>query len=289
MSVKIQSALGLLVLITVSAPVQMSLADDAAITEKQELDKEQLKRWNKFYQREASEYDIFLGGAGGEKLQFLERPVFRWAAPMSQNEFNGVIFVWTHNGRPEVLGSIWSVASRQVKGRRNIAHTFHSLAQKPLLANRNGGDFWHPTEPGLSLKPIPQAPVPAQLPAQRRLQIRALSREFSASEEARGKQETLHMQPRPIYEYETDQGSGAIFTFLRDWDPEVMLIIEARETVNGPRWHFEGIRFCVLSARMRYRDQEVWSYEHGGPMRDPKHFYFSIHGASWADRIIDGE
>ena len=159
MSVKIQSALPLLVLITISVPVQTSPADDAAIIEKQALDKEQIKRWNKFYQREASEYDIFLGGAGGEKLKFLERPVFRWAAPMSQNEFNGVIFVWTHNGRPEVVGSIWSVASKQVKGRRNIAHTFHSLAQKPLLANRNGRDFWHPTEPGLSLKPIPQAPA----------------------------------------------------------------------------------------------------------------------------------
>ena len=197
--------------------------------------------------------------------------------------------VYAKTRRRSGSSSFGRAVPNQVKGRRNIAHTFHSLAQKPLLANRRGRDFWHPTEPGLSLKPIPQAPVPAQLSAQRRLQIRALSREFSASEEARGKHESLQMQPRPIYEYETDQGSGAIFTFLRDWDPEVMLIIEARETVNGPRWHFEGIRFCVLSARMRFRDQEVWSYEHGGPMRDPKHYYFSIHGASWADRIIDGE
>lgn len=289
MALHSQAAFVLYVLITLCIPVPITFADDPAPTGNQDLGKEQLKRWTKFYQREASRYEIFLGGDGGEKLQFHEQPVFRWASPETQNEFNGVIYVWTRDGRPEALGSIWSVASKQVKGRLNIAHTFHSLAQQPLLANREGEAFWYPTEPGLSFKRIPDAPAPAQSPAHRRVQIRALSREFSAIQDAKGKQETLQILPRPIYEYETGQGSGAIFAFLREWDPEVMLIIEARETAEGPRWHFEALRFCMLSARVQHRNLDVWNYERGGPMRDPKHYYFSMHGASWADRIIEDE
>jgi len=284
---RIKSARFVLLLVAFGVASPVAWADERATSEKQEIDKEQLRHWHAYYQREAAEYDMYLGGSEGEKLEFLEKAVFRWAAPMTQNEFNGVIFVWTHAGRPEVLGSIWSVASKQVKGRRNIAHTFHSLAEQPLQANRKGEDFWHPTKAGVNFKYLAESPVPARSPAQRRLQIRSLSREFSAVQEARDRQETLQMQPRPIYEYETPVGSGAIFTFLRDWDPEVMLMIEARETSEGPRWHFEAIRFCALGVQMKYQGKEVWRYERGGPLRDPTHYYFSLHGASWADRIIE--
>ena len=272
-----------------SAGIHCARAQDAEPTEKQELDPEQLQRWTKFYQREAREYDILLGGAGGEELEFNDVPIFRWAAPQSQNQFNGVLFVWTHHGRPEVLGSIWSVGSKRTKESRNIAHTFHSLSQQPLLANRNQQALWYPNKPGLNLKPVPDAPEPGKTSAQRRLQLRAMARQFSASQESRNKTEPLKMLPRPIYEYETDEVSGAVFTFLRDWDPEVMLLIESRETKDGPRWHFEPFRFCMLSANVRHNDVEVWSYRRGGPMRDPKHYYFSLHGASWVDPIIDDD
>ena len=68
-----------------------------------------------------------------------------------------------------------------------------------------------------------------------------------------------------------------------------MLLIETRETKDGPRWHFEPLRFCMLGARVLHKDQEVWSYKRGGPMIDPKHYYFSLHGASLVDRIRGDE
>lgn len=253
----------------------------------QGLDPKQLARWTEFYQREAGEYEVFLQDRLGDPLQFVTTPVFRWAAPTTQNEFNGVIFVWTRQGRPEALGSIWSVASKRKRGQRNIAHTFHSMSQQPLLANRKGQALWHPEQPGLKLKPIPGAPAPAETSTQRRLQIRALSREFSAVQILRTKVEPLEMLPRPLYEYDSGDVSGALFTFLRDWDPEVMLLIESRQTEAGPRWHFEGLRFCMLSARIDHRGQEVWSYQRGGPMIDPNHYYFSLHGASLVEDIDD--
>lgn len=251
------------------------------------LDTAQLKRWTEFYQQEAAEYEISLGHDGATQLDFQSVPIFRWAAPITQNEFNGVIYVWTHQGRPEVLGSIWSVASKQLPGKRNIAHTFHSLSLQPVLANRNGKAFWHPESPGIKLKPVPDAPEPAATAVQRRLQIRAIAQEFSAVQEvSKTRSEPLKMLPRPILEFETESSSGAIFTFLRDWDPEVMLLIESRETPNGTRWHFEPLRFCMLGARVVHKGVEVWRYQRGGSMRDPEHYYFSMHGASIVDRII---
>ena len=125
--------------------------------------------------------------------------------------------------------------------------------------------------------------------------MRALAREFTVSQfidRAETKKETLRLLPQPICRYEMhsdDMKDGGIFVFLRDWDPEVLLLIETRKTPEGLRWTYAPIRFCGLTAHVKHRDKEVWSYKKGGPLRDPKHYYLSVHGASFADRYFGSE
>ncbi len=269
--------------------------EDRQSPDKLRLNKEQMKRWIEFYQREAMEYDIFLNEDRGTKLKLRREPVFRWAAPEINNEFNGAVFVWTQDGTPRAVGSIWSKSAVEVRGKRTICHSFHSLASEPLHADRKGEPRWYPTKAGIEPKLVPGSPVPARSARLRFNQMRTLAREFTVSQfadRAETKRETLRLLPQPIFRYEPeadDSPDGGIFVFLRDWDPEILLLIETRETAVGPRWHYAPIRFCSTTAHVKHQDKEVWVYEKGGPTRDPEHFYFTAKGASHVDRYFNLE
>jgi hypothetical protein len=255
------------------------------------LDAETLARWTELYQREAAQYEIFAEGDRRAPLTLQSTPIFRWASPTIGNEFNGVIFVWTLDGRPEVVGSIWSHHRETRPGKRTLCHTFHSLASGPLQADRNGESWWSPARGGIDPRPVPDAPPPAESARLRLAQMRALAHEFKVTQRvdaAETVEEELRLLPQPIYRYAATEGSrdGALFAFLNNWDPEVLLVIETRETPDGLRWHFAPVRFCYLSACVRHKDQEVWSYQKGGPMSDRTHYYLSIHGASFVDREL---
>ena len=263
-----------------------------------ELDPQLLARWGEVYLKEAQQYEIFLGNERALALELQPKPVFRWAEPLARNRFNGVIYVWTYQGRPEVVGSIWASGGPAPAGKRALCHTFHSLASGPLESYRSGESWWTPTKAGVEPQPVPDASPPAKTPAQRLAQMRSAARAFTvlqAVDADETKEVELRLLPQPIYRYQEDnryeagadasERDGAIFAYLRDWDPEILLLVESRESKDGPRWHYAPLRFCYLSARVKYQDREVWSYHQGGPMNDRKHYYLSIHGTSYVDDL----
>ena len=272
-----------LILTCAATELRQATAQSEADVTSSEPDR--LNHWLRFYLSEAEKYDIHLQSAVEEKFQLHRTPMLRWASPTSSNEFNGAMFVWTHNEQPQVVGAIWSVASKKRGDQINIAHTFHSLSQYRISADRMGEPIWHPIKPGVSFQAIPNAPEPSSTPNQRQLQIRMLSKKFTADQHVRrSKVERLRMLPRPVHVYNAEGRSGAIFAFLRDWDPEIMLAIESQPTKDGPRWSYTPFRFCSLTSHVYYDGQEVWSYQRGGPMEDPDHVYFSMHGATIVSR-----
>ena len=288
----------LLLLSLVACPLLgQELATDREVSiHKLRLNKEEMKRWVEYYQAEAAEYDIVLGESSdvepSAKLKLRREPVFRWAAPHVNNEFNGSVFVWTLNGRPEAIGSIWSKSEVEIPGKRTICHSFHSLALGPLHANRNDKTSWHPLRAGIAPKLIPGAALPAASPRLRLTQMRTLARDFTVSQfvgRVETKRQMLRLLPQPIFRYEAetdDSLDGGIFVFLRDWDPEILLLVEIRETPAGWRWHYAPIRFCSSDALVKHKDKEVWAFEKGSPTRDPQHYYFTAKGASYVDRYF---
>jgi hypothetical protein len=78
----------------------------------------------------------------------------------------------------------------------------------------------------------------------------------------------MRLLTQPNYRYEiTDETStvvdGAVFAYV--WsagtDPEVLLVIEARRTDQGVRWHYAPARFTNREAWLKYQDREVWRAE----------------------------
>ena len=146
-----------------------------------------------------------------------------------------------------------------------MCHELHSLSEAVLVVDRDSPNTWEPQAPGLELKPVPGAPTPAASPAQRAIQIRALAREFSGRSLSDSDQSwELRLLPSPLYRYEStdpDVIDGAVFALVSSagTDPEIILLLEARKTPEGPRWTFGAARFSDMSLWLKHKDQEVWN------------------------------
>ena len=212
------------------------------------------------YLREASEYTFFLDDRKRQELDLRREPVMRWT---SDGDYNGDVYVWTHQGEAAIVGCIFS--GPHGNNKRAIMHEFHSLSANPLYAGGRGGSGWHPQEPGIKLEPVPDAPAPAANPARRLTQMRDLTRLFTSQVRRENSKWEMRLLTQPIYRYEISGKKapivdGAVFCFV--WtagtDPEVLLILEARRTDKGEQWYYAPARFTNCEAWLQYRGKEVW-------------------------------
>ena len=184
----------------------------------------------------AAEYEIRVGTDEKEKpLELQREPVLKWSNP-DRGEVHGNVFVWTRDGRPLVVGSLFKWFTPHT----HMSHEFQSLAEGPLVAKFHGKEVWKTDESGLKFADVPEAPAPAADEAQRLLQMKQLAKEFSGDKKE--KEDTspieLRLLPQPIYRYSAPkQGvlSGGLFALVHGTDPEICVLIEARgETRQRP-------------------------------------------------------
>lgn len=259
--IKFDRSVVVLVLVLLASPVQAQ--DEPTV-------KERDAHWQEAYQHEASSYRFATAGPQAKQLEMQPQPVMQW---VSINDFNGDVFIWTLNGRPEVVGTIFSFASRTAD-RRNLIHEFHSLSEQPIEGTGAGNSFAF--APQAEWTPIPGAPIPAGLPARRQLQARALARQFSAHMKRQGERWELRLLNQPLYQYDDaadDVLGGALFAFVGYvTDPEILLLIEARETAGGPAWCYAAARFSDKSLWLSHRETEVWKFLDDVPSTDARYY-----------------
>jgi hypothetical protein len=208
----------------------------------------------------AAEYEVSLDIDTKAKLRLQAEPVLRWTNPV-RGTTDGAVFLWLVEGRPELAAGIYKWPS--ASGEPDMEHELSSLSPRKLKAVRGGRSVWEPATPGVELKAIPGAPVPADSEAGRSRQLRALAREFTAFHDnpPRPKEE-LRLLPQPIYRYEKTRGDlldGGLFAFVQATDPEVLLLIEARRGAAGFTWQFGVARMTSNALHANHQDKEVWS------------------------------
>jgi hypothetical protein len=221
-------------------------------------EKARAEEFRAFAKREAMAYTIRLEGSD-QPLKLQPEPVLKWSNPVMGTIY-GDVFVWTANGRPEAVASIYRFFSHDP----HRANEFHSLALGKLTAERDGTVVWTPSRPGVELKPIPGAPAPAGSPAARLRQMRALAQEFTGRQTNRaGVDRDMRLLAQPLYRYEGTKGDlidGGLFVFVQGTDPEVFLLIEARRPRGGAlQWRFGATRMHGIDLRLYHRGPEVWS------------------------------
>lgn len=213
------------------------------------------------FKAEAAEYVVRLESRPREKLALDKEPALRWSNPARTGE-DGALFFWTLNGRPELIGTLFTY---RLNDKIHRKHEFHSLATGPLTAEFRGTDVWTPRTAGVTFEQLPGAPEVAATPRQRLTQMKALARDFSASmRDADNELYELRLLTQPLIRYEPkdrDLLDGALFAFSLGTDPEGLLLLEARAAGDGHVWQFALARFHYIELQARYKDKEVWRAE----------------------------
>jgi hypothetical protein len=278
------------IMLVLSALVSQAVGQENAAKEDKDAAKNaEFQRWLDYYQDVANAYDIYLPSDPKTRLKVTPKPIMSYSHPAAMRGTHGAFFVWTHRGRPELVGSIWSDAI--AGGMRTVMHEFHSLSLEPLSPVRIGSFTWAP-QSGIDLKPIEAAPAPKGSAPLRLAQMRALADEFTGYSTPHGEELRLRTLRQPLYRYESELPEvldGALFGLFKDWDPEMMLLIEARKTSEGVAWHFAVGRFNWTPVRLTYKEKDVRT---GGQtpgaypsFGDPKSNFFAVHQMDRQDAV----
>jgi hypothetical protein len=238
------------------------------------------KKMLPIYVKEVETYSLAVESAPKQRLELKKEPVFEWLNPARNQGQQGVIFLWLRDGRPAALACIFSHPHQDLPGRQ-IMHELHALDPEQLVVKRDEFNQWKP-QAGLERKELPGAVGPAATAGARLVQMRRLAQEFGGHEVDRdGKRWELRLLPTPLYRYpsaKTGVVDGALFALMSSagTDPEVLLVIEAKEANGKIRWEYACGRFSDWELRVLRKDKEVWSSvpsETNPFSHDPQHLY----------------
>lgn len=232
-------------------------------TEPQETDESESKRLLSLYLADARGLPIYRDAKHREPLELQEKPVYIWQNRIRSGGQFGAVYVWTHRGCAEVVGTVFSNPNPNGEGRA-LLHEFHSLSERVLYPVRDGVNSWSP-QAGVARRAIPGAAAPAETSRARLVQLRALARDFSAhsiSPYDEGRWE-LRLLPQPLFRYESSDpaiADGAVFAYVTSagTDPEVLLLIEARLADEKPQWQYAVARFSDFNLFVEYKGEKVW-------------------------------
>jgi len=240
------------------------------------------KKMLPIYVKEAEAYTMAVADDPKKVLELKKEPVFEWSNPVREGVQQGVVFVWLRDGRPAAMGCFFSEHEGRTKGRK-VMHEFHALDAEKLLVTRPKGALneWKP-EAGLARKELTDAPAPADTPATRLLQMRKLAAEFTGHEiDGDGKKLELRLLPTPLFRYpsaKTGVIDGALFALVSTagTDPEVLLLIEAKEEAGKLKWEYALGRYSDRSLYVQRKEKEVWTMVRGENntfLHDPQHLF----------------
>lgn len=206
-----------------------------------------------------TQYSFTLPERPDVKIEFVPEPVLYWTNPIAGN-WEGAVYLWTAEGRPAVIASPLHQADR-----RKMAHEFHQLTDTPLTDLRSGEVVWRTNESGVAWKPVPGADPPASTFTARGLQMRAMSRKFSAKKTGPDQvRRDMRLMPRDLYRHKAVEGAdvidGACFILSQTTDPEIVLLLEARKTDADPQWFYALARLNQHEFVISHEDQEVLQF-----------------------------
>jgi len=219
------------------------------------------KKFQAYARESAAAYEFHAESAEGRKLVFREDPVLRWTNPLGSNKAHGDVFLWTDEGRPAAVLSLYEFTTPD-----SIVHEHHefcSLATTSLVSTAPENRNWSPKEAGIKLLPLAEAPEPAGTPTRRLSQMRQLAGQFTGAKitrEDRAKRD-LRILPQPVLRYESKHHAildGALFALVEATDPEIFLVIEVRPHDDKDQWHYGLARMNSLPLTASYRERQVW-------------------------------
>jgi hypothetical protein len=210
----------------------------------------------------------------GKPVALVPEPIFRYDDPPRHIE-DATLWVFGHPGRPTAALKMEIYPNRGLYG---------LVALSPGMITADGDDWdWASTEPGIILRPIPNAPAPADTPRQRLVQLRLLSQRFSGFEfePAKGRMQ-MRLLPKPLLRYDDPESGlqdGALFSLSFGVNPEVLILIEARKApgASSPTWQYGIGRLGGAEVAVSLDNQEIWTQGKAYPVPQIRPTYMNRH------------
>jgi hypothetical protein len=234
-----------------------------------------LEKWMALYQERAESLDMRGAGDAERRLELQISALLRYTNPVRNVQQHGAIYVWTVEGRPAILGSIWSAIDRMQPDIRRLNFEWHSLSTDDITAEQNGSLLWTSGEPGVEWHDARESgPAAASRPL-RLVQMRRIARSLTARIDT--EESELRLMDQPIYRYPegiAGVDDGAVFAFVMGTDPELLVLLEATSSGAGPpQWKIACARFSNWPMQVTLRGREFWSCEKATPNQDRGAFY----------------
>jgi hypothetical protein len=145
---------------------------------------------------------------------------------------------------------------------------------------------WAPRD-GIEWKDFPEAPEPVATRSGRLSQLRQLASRFRGEsvDDTTGQKWELRLLRQPLFRYDLPQQEGetiarvldgGLFTLASGTDPEILILVEARESGGGRHWHWALGRFSDRPLTAWLDDRQVWSVEHSRPSRSAGYHCFNV-------------
>jgi hypothetical protein len=236
----------LLTLRLVAAP------DDTKTREPQRESERRLE----FMKSKLGEFQLAADREPAAPLTLGAEPVLRWTNPLRFAESDGATFFWMLGSRP------LAVATISIRDQGKVFREFALLGDEPLVARRKGVVAWSPRQNGLPFGPLADSPPPAESPALRLAQMRALARRFHVGL-IKGKRIEARLLSQPLVRYAEPAAGildGGVFAFVEATDPEVLLLLEVRrdQTQTEGRWHFSVARMSSPPVEVQLEKAVIW-------------------------------
>jgi hypothetical protein len=239
-------------------------------------------------------------GQGPQRRPLVLRPepLLRWNDP-TRKFSDASLWAWGGPGRPEALLAL-ELYPHSERGEDFVpswAYEFVSLSDGPLDAE-GGGEAgepvrgeengrrppvglirWSPSKRGVRFDDIPDAPAPAPTVNARTVQMRELTKRFTAKEHP-GETVSLRLMPHPVARYadpERGQVDGAIFVLANGTNPEVLLLLEAQgAAAERARYRFAIARTTAAPFEVALDRRDARTERFASEQRDPGATYFTL-------------
>jgi hypothetical protein len=223
------------------------------------------------------EFEVIPDQNATDRWRLYDKPVLRWSNPVAGIR-DGIVVMWTDGERPAILAQVFPTKDNY------WIHEFQSLAAGSFTLRDGERVLWEPRKAGGEFHRLADASPPADSAAKRLLQMRSLAREFSALDDFRihhtDKEATRHelrLLSSPVYRYESHAGQvrdGAVFAFVLGTDPEVFLVLEAREDADGNgSWEYLFVPMTCWALEVKHKDRTVWAMDERFGKHSPRDVY----------------
>ena len=207
-------------------------------------------------------------------LTFRREPLLRYNDPSrpgdkgAQSLLDASVWRLGETGRPTAIVTLEVYPRGEATA--VLSYEFVSLSPVGFEIKNSHGVTWTPSSTQLSIKPLVDAPKPADAKRSRLTQMRQLARRFTAQAEWRGDKIECRLLAQPIDRYH-DGGTGivdgAIFVFANGANPEMGLLLECSEK----HWSYGVLRLtaATLTTQLDGKSFDPPSKSAGNPILAP--------------------